>query len=260
MGLVTLTTDFGPESAYAGTMKGVMLTINPRLTIVDLTHGIDRHQVFEAHYILRASYAYFPSGSVHVAVVDPGVGGKRKALAVMAEGHFFIAPDNGLLSFLFASGKAEKVIEVVNKKYILEPLGRTFAGRDLFAPAAAHLSLGVKIDDLGPPVSEPAVLKLPTPEIGSSSIEGEIIYIDHFGNLVTNIEEQMLNRLRGGLVIEVCGRVIRNISESYEEVPSGHAGAIINSWGHLEIFTPCARADLLLGLKLGEGVVVRKKN
>ena len=183
MQLITLTTDFGAKDWFVGTMKGVVLSINPRARIVDITHEIPPGDVRAGAFALAASYSYFPKGTVHLAVVDPGVGGPRRAIAVQTAKYCFVGPDNGVLSFALARERITSVQRLENADFCLRPISRTFHGRDVFAPVAAHLSRRVPIRRLGP--SQPGILRLPwpTPRVGRNRIDGEVVYIDRFGSI-----------------------------------------------------------------------------
>jgi S-adenosylmethionine hydrolase len=234
--LITLTTDFGISDHYAGVMKGVILGINPAAEIVDITHMVDAYNVVEAAFRLLNSYLYFPEGTVHVVVVDPGVGGARKPIAVGAGGYFFVGPDNGVFSLIYETYKKRKIIEIASPKYMLPGVSNTFHGRDIFAPAAAHLSAGLKIRKLGGEVSSPELLDIPRPACDENGVSGEVVYSDRFGNLVTNIQEKLLGKVSDkSYTVYVGNRRIGLISEYYGEAGKGKPLAIIGSSGLLEI-------------------------
>ena len=197
--VMTLLTDFGNQDAYVGVMKGVITGINPLANIIDICHNIPPQDVFNAAYLLYTSYKYFPRGTIHVAVVDPGVGTERNIVCVKTKDYFFLVPDNGLLSFIVQEEKPKLIVRLTNDRYFLPSPSNTFHGRDIFAPAAAYLSLGVKPLQLGIKINQLEKLDIPKPvRKKTGQVEGQIIYIDHFGNLITNIkEEHMLNRERG---------------------------------------------------------------
>ena len=230
--IITLITDFGLKDHYVGAMKGVILSINPDAIITDITHEIPPQDIFNAAFILRNLYHYYPKGTIHIVIVDPGVGGKRKPIAVEADKNIFLGPDNGILTFIYLESKSVRVFEISNSKYTLPKLGSTFDGRDVFAPTAAHLSLGVPVDDLGGQVKKPVKLQIKEPVVRGSEIIGEVIYIDSFGNLITNIPAQLI---KPESRVYIGGEVIKGISQSYAEVPKGELLAIIGSAGLLEI-------------------------
>jgi len=232
MGIITLTTDFGYGDHYAGVMKGVIAGINPSAIVIDITHGIDSYNVAEAAFKLYASYSYFPEGAIHVAVVDPGVGSVRKAIAAEAGGYRFVGPDNGIFSLIFDERGVERIVEITNPAFMLPNLSSTFHGRDIFAPAAAHLSKGMALSDLGEGLRSYERLDIPRLEEDGGAVTGNAIYADRFGNLVTNIPGSLIGdavRVRAGDV------TINYISVSYADGKKGEFLAIIGSSGFLEI-------------------------
>ena len=242
--IVTITTDFGLKDHYAGAMKGVILGINPGAVITDVTHAIEKFNIIEAAFKLRSFYSYFPEGTVHLVVVDPGVGGPRRPIAIQAHGYYFVGPDNGVFSFLFGLEDECKVIEITNRKYMLETVSSTFHGRDIFAPAAAHLSMGVGIDELGESVTSPETLEIPEPDVRSGEILGVVIYEDSFGNLVTNIPSEMI---QVGSIVYVDRMRIERIVSSYGGAGKGDLLAIIGSSGLLEISVNQGSASKMMG-------------
>jgi len=188
MRFISLTTDFGLSDWFVGTMKGVIYRINPRVTVVDLTHDLLPGDIRAGSFALAAAYRYFPKGTIHVAVVDPGVGTDRKAIAVRTADYFFVGPDNGVLSFALRKERIKSIHALENKTHFLKPLSQTFHGRDIFAPVAAELSRGLAIRKLGPAVHDLVHLPWPEPRHRQGSIKGEVVYIDRFGNAITNIE------------------------------------------------------------------------
>ncbi len=254
--LITLTTDFGYRDSFAGILKGVIQRINPKASVVDLTHGIPPQDIMAAALTLRHSIQYFPDGTVHVVVVDPGVGGARRPLLVQSADNFFIGPDNGVLS-LAVSGKNNHIVELTNSAYHLKPTGTTFHGRDLFAPVAAYLSLGVPIDSFGPFLSSYVKLSEPQVKRHQASLEGEIIYIDGYGNLFTNIYERDLTGLSQVKVSMAVGPIrIQSVVSSYDAVQPHALAAVINSWGVLEIGEYKGSAQLKCNAKIGDKVIV----
>ena len=191
--VITLLTDFGNQDAYVGIVKGVIAGINPFANIVDICHNVPSQDIFSGAYLLYTSYKYFPRKTIHVAVVDPGVGSKRDIVCVETKDYFFLVPDNGLLSFIVQEEKPKSIIRVTNNKYFLPLPSSTFHGRDVFAPVAAHLSLGVKPQQLGIKINQLEQLDIPKPvRKKTGQVEGQIIYIDRFGNLITNITKEHL--------------------------------------------------------------------
>jgi S-adenosylmethionine hydrolase len=239
-------TDFGSKDHYAGAMKGVILGINPNARIVDITHEIEKFNIFEAAFKLISYYTYFPRGTVHVVVVDPGVGGQRRPIAAEAGGYFFVGPDNGVFSPVIDSVDNPRVVEITNAGYMLGNVSGTFHGRDIFAPAAAHLSSGVDICKLGDLAAEPVSLDIPEPSVNGNEISGVVLYVDSFGNLITNIPAEIV---RPDSTVYVGRRRIDRISGSYGEAGKGELLAIIGSAGLLEISVNQGSAKELLGTK-----------
>src|SRR5574337_20278 len=189
--IITLLTDFGNQDAYVGIMKGVIAGINPLANIIDICHDIPPQDIFNGAYLLSTSYKYFPEGTIHVAIVDPGVGSQRDIVCVEAQHHIFLVPNNGILSFIAQEEKPKSIFRVTNNRYCLPSPSNTFHGRDVFAPVAAHLSLGIKPQQLGMKVNQLEQLDIPKPHYKKTGqLEGQIIYIDRFGNLITNITRE----------------------------------------------------------------------
>lgn len=246
--IITLTTDFGYRDPFVGQMKGVILTINRHAKIVDITHDVSSHHIEEAAFLINESFKYFPQGSIHVVVVDPGVGSERRALAVSSAGHYFIAPDNGVLSYLFKNNYEAVTIE--NEKFVLKKNSPTFQGRDLFAPAAAWLSKGLDLRELGTPVKEPIILNIDEPLRIDNRIVGKIIYFDKFGNAITNI------KIEAEKIREIyTGKHRLSIVKFYAQSPEKPA-ALLNSNGFLEIFAYKDSAEKTLELQKGQPVEV----
>ena len=230
--IITLSTDFGPGSHYAGAMKGVILGINPEALIIDITHSIPEFDVLSGAITLGNFYSYFPEGAIHIAVVDPGVGSGRKPLALRAGGYFFIGPDNGLFSLIYKRSEETSIREITNPEYMLRGVSSTFHGRDVFAPAAAHLSLGVNIKELGDEVSSLLTLEQHEPEVASGRVTGEVIHRDSFGNLLTNIPAELV---KPGSQVYIGRLSLGTPRESYQSVKKGELLSIICSSGYLEI-------------------------
>jgi S-adenosylmethionine hydrolase len=258
MRIITLTTDFGTEDWFVGTMKGVIGTIGPKATVVDITHAIASGDIRAGAFALAASYKYFPRGTVHVAIVDPGVGTKRRAIGIQTERYFFVGPDNGVLSFALRSEKIKAVRALQNKAYFLEPVSQTFHGRDVFAPVAALLARGVQIAMFGPAVTNFVRLDWPEPKLHGNSIEGEVIYIDKFGNAIMNIPATTMASLGLKNFELFKGRKrICMLATHYQAVPAGRAVAVPGSSGYLEIAVNGGKASAMLGLHPGDCVVIR---
>ncbi|MCX5758542.1 MAG: SAM-dependent chlorinase/fluorinase, partial [Candidatus Hydrogenedentes bacterium] len=253
--LVTLTTDFGTRDPYVAAMKGVMYAILPRLTVVDLSHEISPRNILEGVLFLAGALPFFPEHTVHVAVVDPGVGGERHAIALQAGSQYLICPDNGLATCYVRRHPIQDVRIIENPRVLRPEIGATFHGRDIFAPAAAHLARGVPLHEFGPELRHLVELDTPTPRTAPGRIEGEVIHADHFGNLITNIPGEDLP-LMPGLRITIGGRRIEGLCHTYADAPSGAPLALIGSAGYLEIAVNNGNARETLHLDLGQFVSI----
>jgi S-adenosyl-L-methionine hydrolase (adenosine-forming) len=264
MSIITMLTDFGHSDEYVGVMKGVILSIDPDADIIDLTHLIDPQDITQAAYLLKSSYPYFPKNTIHMVVVDPGVGTERKIVVLKIDEHFFLAPDNGVLSLLWQYQSIQAGVWVTNHQYFLDDISRTFHGRDIIAPVAGWLSKKISIKYLGPPVnySELKTIKILTPNISSeNSIIGIVISIDRFGNLLTNIEErtifQLCQQSLDKLPVVNLGKIfIKGLSVSYQSVPEKKALMIIGSRGYLEISVNCGNASQIFKIFKGDPIVI----
>jgi len=256
-GIITLTTDFGKEDGYVGAVKGVLLKINPRMEIIDITHEISCFNILEGALVLNSFYQFFPKGTVHLAVVDPGVGGERKGILIMTDNYFFIGPDNGIFSFIFEKEKIRGMVDLTNTKYFLQKPSSTFHARDIFAPVSAYLSLGVELEEFGSLTKECYKLKLPQPVYKKGYLKGEIIYIDRFGNLVSNISSDLLSEEKQ-IQIKICQRKIKHLSRFYTEEKEGKPVALIGSSNLLEIAVNQGNAQRLLKAKVGDKITVEK--
>ncbi len=230
-------TDFGLQDHYVGTMKGVVLGICPEATIVDISHDIPPQDVMAGALELEAAYRYFPAATVFLAVIDPGVGSPRNAVAAEADGYRFVAPDNGVLSLVFDTAPPSRIVDLTEARYQLPRVGRTFEGRDRFAPAAAWLASGVDLARLGRPVALTGRLSRPTPRLTDGRIEGEVVRVDRFGNLITNITRAMLPMPAAGgtMGVHVADREVSNLVSTYAESEAAAICALFNSTDHLEI-------------------------
>lgn len=257
---ITLITDFGLQDGYVGVMKGVMVDINPSVNIIDISNSISAQDIFQAACVLNHSYKFFPKGTIHVVVVDPGVGSERKILCLKTEGYLFLAPDNGVLSFVIANEESTSIREVTNDKLFLPILSNTFHGRDIFAPVAAHLSKGVNYKELGERVDKINEIILPKPILSpNGKLTAEIIYVDSFGNLVTNVNKEVIDRMKIGterVSIAMGRRRINGICSSYTDVGDNEALAIFGSSGYLEISVNRGSAGDVLKLKKGDKLVL----
>ncbi|MFQ5342355.1 MAG: S-adenosyl-l-methionine hydroxide adenosyltransferase family protein [Anaerolineae bacterium] len=255
---VTLMTDFGLAEPYVGVMKGVILNLAPNASLVDLSHAIPPQDVRRAAFLLSTAVDYFPAGTVHVVVVDPGVGGERRPIAVQTDRAYFVAPDNGVLTLALTHQRTEIIIHLTNSDYWLPEVSATFHGRDIFAPIAAHLALGVPINDLGTPVED--IVRLPATAPArqpDGSIQGQIQHIDRFGNCITNVPSNMLPA-DARVVVALAGQSIRGISPTYSAVESGAELSLIGSSGFLEIAVRAGNAAERLGVQVGDAVLIER--
>jgi S-adenosylmethionine hydrolase len=263
--VITLLTDFGLQDEYVGVMKGVILSINPRVQLVDISHGIERHDVRQAALVLNAAFRFFPKGSIHVVVVDPGVGGARKIVCLKKEGHYFIAPDNGVLTMVIQDEKVQKICAVTKERYFLKPVSDTFHGRDVFAPVAAHLSKGLKMLSLGKALGLKDLTRLDIPVPFASDkheLVGAIMAVDGFGNLVTNISKETLSKFQkdgGSQRLEIrLGRFkVKEVGRSYDSVKKGEPIAVIGSRNLLEIALNQGDASARFKAAVGQTVKVK---
>ena len=259
---IILTTDFGQIDEYVGVLKGVILSINPQATIVDLSHGIPPQDISRAAEVIGRNYDYFPDGSVHLCVVDPGVGTRRRIIVIKGCSQLFIGPDNGVFSRILEADQAAEVYELTNRGWFLENLSTTFHGRDIMAPVAARLSLGAPIAGAGPQVSRNSCVTSCTvlPLIGDTEIVGEITSIDRFGNLITNIDAHFLDTFSNthSLTVRVKSTVAKLHHTSYGLLPGDQPAAIINSSSLLEICIKNSNAAVHLDVGIGEKVVVKR--
>jgi S-adenosylmethionine hydrolase len=260
-GIITLLTDFGLSDAYAAMMKGVILSINRNAELIDITHCIAVGSIFQGAAILKETFSYFPEGTVHIAVVDPGVGSSRRFLALKADGHFFVAPDNGILWPIIEDDKDAEIVELSEKSYFLPHVTRTFHGRDVFAPIAAHISLGIEISQLGRPLINPEKLTLPRPYQKDDTLKGQITRIDNFGNLITNITANNLIDFLADKkpVIHIGDYEIPGINNTYSDKEKGELIALINSSDYLEIAVNLGKASEYLRKESDEIIGTRVK-
>lgn len=234
---VALLTDFGLNDNYVGVVKGVILTINPRVKLIDITHRIKSHKINEAAFVLRTSFSYFPKGMVFLVVVDPGVGSSRAAIAIKTKNYYFLGPDNGVLWPAAEADGIKKMIELNDKRFFLKNISSTFQGRDIFAPVAAHLCGGVSFSQLGKAIERIKKLDFVLPKEKRRFLEGEVIYIDKFGNLVTNIEKSFLQKFLKGKKFRatLAGKKIKTLSGSYVKNRPNEPFFIEGSFGYLEV-------------------------
>lgn len=260
--LITLLTDFGTADTFVGSMKGAILGINPEARIVDLTHEVPAHDIRSGAYLLQTATRFFPPGTIHVAVVDPGVGSARRPLLVSTSTQHFLAPDNGLLSYVLAEEPDAEIRVLTSQKYFLAAIGPTFHGRDLFAPVAAWLAQGEPLDAFGPRVKDMVLFEIRHPALDKGRLVGEVRHIDRFGNLITNIGYTELRDLTDmdswlNLQVKVRAARVMGLQLCYADAKPKKLAALVNSDGWLELFCNQARADKLTKAKPGDRVEVR---
>ncbi|HTN77983.1 MAG TPA: SAM-dependent chlorinase/fluorinase [Pirellulaceae bacterium] len=261
--IITLTTDFGTRSSYVAQMKGVILALAPETTLVDLTHEIAPQNIRQAALFLRDATPHFSPGTVHVAVIDPGVGTARQIICAELAGQCYLAPDNGVLSLLARESPPSRLIAVTNPRYWRATVSNTFHGRDIFAPVAAQLSLGLPPTALGETINSLETLAWPEPLCAATQIAGEIIDIDSFGNLISNIHHDQIAqhlRLTAGDACEVLlgGSVIGGLSRTYGERRAGSLVAICGSGGYLEVAIVGGSAASILGVTVGAPIRITR--
>jgi len=251
--IIALLSDFGTRDHYAGTMKGVMLDIAPDAVLVDVTHDISPHDILHGALQLAAAVPYFPAGTIVLAVVDPGVGTTRRGIVVEAGDYRFVAPDNGLLTAVLQEIPPGRIVELTERKYALPATSRTFEGRDRFAPAAAWLARGVDVAAFGPVVDTYERLGIPLPETTSDRLRGAVLFVDRFGNLVTNIDRETLNRFAQGTGVSIAAAGLTNarLVETYAEIGDEQICGLFGSTGHMELAAHSASAADRLGLAAG---------
>ncbi len=260
MRIISLLTDFGLEDNFVGVMKAVILNINPKASIVDICHNLNAHNIKAAAFILEASYRYFPKNTIHLAVVDPGVGSSRKKILVKTADFIFVGPDNGVLSLALQNQKIEKILEITNTKYFLRPVCDTFQARDIFAGVAAYLSIGERIESFGKKITTIKSLNLPKFKINRNNLIGEVIYIDRFGNLITNIDKKAFTGFvaNNRFEIKINNKIIKSLSRSYADVKRGELLAIFDSFGNLEVSVNRGSAKDCLGAKETAAVITKR--
>lgn len=270
---VALISDFGLDDIYVGVMKGIITGIQPQARLIDITHNIAPQHVRQAAFALLNAYRYFPAGTVFLVVVDPGVGTLRQPIAVEAGGYVFIAPDNGVLSYALAQQEHRKAVTLTNPAYQRPEISRTFHGRDIFAPAAAYAASGVAVTQLGEPLDELTLLPPPTINIQGRRVTGEVLHVDHFGNIVSSIglmhwrtderltlvpafgdHEQTVPVMAESAVVRIGAETVSGISPTYGEVSRGELVALVGSSGYLELAVNQGNAAVRLDVAIGDRV------
>jgi len=254
--VITLTTDLGLTDAYVAAMKGVILGINPEAKLVDICHTIKPQNIAQAAFVLSQAYPFFPAGTIHVVVVDPGVGTERRAIILRTKSADFVAPDNGVLSYVTQQSSAWEAVAITKPQLWRPKVSTTFHGRDIFAPVAARLSLGLPPTDFGSVITSVITLPLSQPsQAADGSIVGHIVHIDGFGNLITDIKKDDLPKGKRALTIEVSAQLIGGLSHTYAEGKG--LLALFGSDGYLEIAVKEGSASAFLAAKVGDEVIVR---
>lgn len=258
MALVALTTDFGTDDPFVGIMKGVLATRAPGVPVIDVTHGVPPQAVRIGALVLAQAVPFFPAGTIHVAVVDPGVGSARRALCIETSQAILVGPDNGVLSLAAPADSVRSIVQLTETRFFLSPVSASFHGRDVFAPVAAALATGTPPAALGPSIDDPVRIELPAPARIGGGLRGEVLYVDRFGNLCTNVGGAALDAFpRARLSITLRGGRVVGIASSYAAVGPGALVAIVNSFGFLEIAVRDGSAAARLGARVGDVVEVR---
>jgi S-adenosylmethionine hydrolase len=261
--IITLLTDFGLHDHFVGTMKGVIMNIHPDVTIVDICHDVPPHDILQAAFLLKSAYTYFPSGTIHVVVVDPGVGTERKPIIISSEKGYFIAPDNGVLSYIYAEDNVSEVREITADHYFAKPRSGTFDGRDVFAPVAAWLSKGVGFALFGDLITEYKKFEIPVPvPIQQGALKCKIVYVDRFGNLISNLPHDRFKELLDSsedhrFAFRVGKHTVSKISQSYTEGEKGELIAIFGSSGCVEFSVNQGNAAQFTKLYAGKDVFLK---
>ncbi len=253
--IVTLTTDFGKNDYYAAAMKGVILRINPEINIIDLSHEISPFNIMEANFFLANCCTYFPEGTIHIAVIDPGVGTKRDPIVVSAGSQVFVCPDNGLLTLISKKLQIKEARVINNKAIMPEYLSSTFHGRDIFAPVAANLASGTKIENVGYKLDKITMIDIPAPIIEKGKITGEIIHIDKFGNLISNIDHNFFEKGKKYEIL-IKNKRLDKINQAYGEKKKNELLALIGSSNLLEISVNQGNASKTLSINIGEKIII----
>lgn len=257
--LITLLTDFGLADHYVAAMKGVILGICPRARLIDISHQITPFAIPEGAYTLAQAWRYFPKGTVHLAVVDPGVGSARRAIAAEAAGHRFVAPDNGLLTMVLASVRGAKIHELTAHRYFREPVSHTFHGRDIFAPVAAHLAKGLDLARVGKPLVDPVMGNFAEPtQLTDGRWRGTVLSVDSFGNVITNFDWARFHEISTRpFRLKLASRTLTKYHPTYASVPSGELFVMLGSTGYVEISMNQARAASALKVSPGAEITLK---
>lgn len=260
--IITILTDFGEKDPYVGAMKGVILSICPHAKIIDLSHNIQKHNIREGAFFLFSVAKYYPKNTIHLVVIDPGVGSDRKPLIIQSKNFIFVGPDNGVLSIAASEDEIQKIVTITNSSYFLKPISNTFHGRDIFAPVAAHLANNEPIERFGHITKDWIQLKLPKVQVKDNMINAEIIHIDRFGNIITNIPKKLLQNRpefrKGILEIKIKDKELKiPLCSSYNQVKQGEFLGIIGSTNYLEISKNQESAANALDVQIQEKIFVK---
>ncbi len=254
--IITLTSDFSAADPHVGILKGMILSHTSDVTIVDIAHGVYAQDVFQAAFIIKCTYSHYPPGTIHMANVDPGVGSKRKALAMKCGKYFYVGPDNGLFSYPILECEMEECVQL-NVERPSRLHGQTFDARDVFAPTAAKIACGVPLSELGEATTDPIVLDIPKPKVEEANVvKGQVIYIDHFGNAVTNITVSDIEKIEGKKVAFVMGLSLGEVKTSYAQAGLREILALIDSMDHLQVAVNHGNAARALNLSVGSPIEV----
>jgi S-adenosylmethionine hydrolase len=256
--LIALVTDFGMRDHYTGTMKAVAIGICPDVNFIDISHDIPPHDVLAGALEIAAAYRYFPKGTIFLVVVDPGVGSARRGIAADTGDYRFVAPDNGVLTMVFDEAAPKRAVELTDRRYARPTISRTFEGRDRFAPAAAWLARGLQLTALGRLAGSLARIEIPAPSLVSGTVVGEVVRVDRFGNLITNIAQSWVDQIGAGAAVEIGATHIPRIVATYADSAPREVCALVGSSDHLEVAVNGGSAADVLGVGRGAAVRVRQ--
>jgi S-adenosylmethionine hydrolase len=259
--IITLTTDYGTNDHLVGTLKGVILKINPEATIVDITHGVAPYDLLDGALAIGSAYAYFPPRTIHIVVVDPGVGTERRPLLVSGDNQYFVAPDNGVLSLVYERNTNVVVRNATAEHYYLQPVSNTFHGRDIFAPIAAWLSKGWQTAAMGEEIQDYKKFALPKPKAANGVVKGVVLRVDSFGNLITNFRSEDLPeaaRTKGNLELQVGTQSVKRLVDTFARGENAEPIAFVGSSGYIEIAVNKGNAAKALGIGRGAPITLTK--
>jgi S-adenosylmethionine hydrolase len=261
--IITLTTDYGTSDHFAAVMKGVILTINPDVNVIDITHSVLAHDILDGALAIGQAYRYFPPKTIHVVVVDPGVGTERRPILVAGDQHYFVAPDNGVLSSVYEQSESLHVWNIISEHYFRQPVSKTFHGRDIFAPVAAWLTKSWQTSSFGEPIDDFVRFAIPRVKVNGNQVQGAVLRVDHFGNLITNVAvEDVPDLLAAGtnVKINVGNAQVSKVVQTFAEGAAGEVVGLIGSSGYLEISVNKGNASRTLGVGRGAEVTVELAN